>query len=269
MRIVSVIGVGSLAAAAMCSGDISVGSDCQVEEHFTVTGTVNIVSPLQCPIYITSSGQLVKFGGAVRIQAISSVASLRIYNYFGELTVHSGFGFHQDWNDPNDGDDDESYGDFNLEYPAATGGKYTSNYDVGVVQFDAVNFGGQQANVFLTHTSESPIQIAGPGEILAWQDFTVSASLHDPSIVLPITKEWTLNGQVLPDTGWAIAGNSGESGTWFEYVLTVTGADGRTVSNFHRFYTKLCDFEGCNDQRRVGPPAAPGSLPVRARRGGS
>lgn len=267
MRIVSLMAAAALGSGATCV-DVST-SNCATQEFFSVPGTVTINTPVKCPMYIGHDGQPVRFGAAVRIQDLTNSGDISVFNYNGTMVMFAAMGFFVDWNDPNDFYDDESYGDFNIEYPAATSGRYWTSYDVGVVNFTAVGSGAQQANVYLTYYGDSPIQIAGPGEILAWEDFTVSASFHDPSFVLPVTKQWALNGQALPDTGWAVSGNSGAQGTQFQYVLTVTSASGQTVSNFYSFYTKLCDFEGCNDQRRVGPAAPAGSPPVRTRRGGS
>lgn len=244
-RTLGSVAAAVLTSAAACPAD-SVVSNCSVSHTFTVPGSFTVETPVRCPLYIGSRGQHVNFGGYVRVEAISTGGDITVFNFGQEVKAYSGLSLVVDWNDPNNGYDDESAGPFYLDYPAATY-PIGDHYDRGEVRIHLLAQPTQYAEAFLTYYTLSPIQIAGPVNLLPYQDFTVSASFHDPSLSLPISKQWTLNGQILPDTGWMIQGNSGHMGTQFEYVLTVTGADGQSRSNFHRFYTKLCDFEGCND----------------------
>lgn len=106
----------------------------------------------------------------------------------------------------------------------------------------------------ITFRRDYPGAIANISGLLPWTDFTLTASFHDPLFVQPITLEWERNGQVLqsldasnPDAvKWH--DNAGPMGTTYDYVFRATDAQGRTKELYHRYVTKLCEFEGCNDQ---------------------
>lgn len=148
-----------------------------------------------------------------------------------------------------------------IRYPMATGSEpHDANGEDRIeVQFDTCTgdcsyYASQWTDAYITYRPSLAAQITHPGiELLPHTAFTISASLHDPTLVSPVSLTWILNGSPLAETTEVINGNTGEQGTWFNYEAIFTDATGATRSGTISFYTKLCDTPGCADMRRTGP----------------
>lgn len=135
-----------------------------------------------------------------------------------------------------------------MSYFARTTGRY-SGQDIADSQFwvRSTPF-TQRTLVYITYEGYAQARVDGPANLMPHTSFAVTASLHDLSFVPPVSVAWTMNGAPITETGEVVHGWSGEMGTHFNYTVTYTDAQGRTSTAFTNFYTKLCDFPGCNDQ---------------------
>ena len=213
-------------------------------------GTINpsTDSPWGCPVTLSYHGQTVPFhavvnwtsSGYVESGYVEFVAYNRNFNfppatympqwtYFGGVTVQ-GPG-HYDAGTGTSGNSAPQHDYLHFNFRRASNGENT-----GV----AWTIPWQDFGFPL-------IRIVGPYTVQPWASFTLNADVLDPTFVPPVTYSWTRNGIPLSYTTDYFQQSGNDMGTDYDFTVTVTDSEGRTLTEEHHVHTLFCYGEGCNE----------------------